>query len=216
MSVAVAATLALISVAAVPADAAAVGEFPFPVTTTQLWLGAESGTVPGANGTVPLLQPQAPTGATSDMRFIPVLEQLGLGQHEASWFAAPAWNRSLEPVGDVEVDLYFFLNVEATTRLHVQLDDLAPDGTLTSLGAQDLSFVVATTGRSVPAQIACPYRYIEPLAPAVAAGIALNAGPWCVAAWAAKKFPDDTNVISLWKILAGLPAFTLWAVVVVA
>lgn len=48
------------------------------------------------------------------------------------------------------------------------------------------------------------------LGPLVAAGIALNVLPWCVAAWAAQKFPDDTNVISLWKILAGLPVLSLW------
>ncbi|MFN2642237.1 MAG: dethiobiotin synthase [Actinomycetota bacterium] len=38
-----------------------------------------------------------------------------------------------------------------------------------SMEAEDLAFVVATTGRSVPAQLACPYRFADPLAPAVAA-----------------------------------------------
>jgi len=38
-----------------------------------------------------------------------------------------------------------------------------------SLDAQDLAFTVAVTGRPVPEQIACPYRFDEALAPAVAA-----------------------------------------------
>jgi 1-acyl-sn-glycerol-3-phosphate acyltransferase len=47
--------------------------------------------------------------------------------------------------------------------------------------------------------------------PVVLAAIALNL-PAFVAGWlAGKKYPDGRNVVLLWKILAGLPAFALWA-----
>ena len=37
--------------------------------------------------------------------------------------------------------------------------------------------------------------------------------PPFLAGWfAGKKFPDDRNVISLWKILVGVPIFMLWMV----
>ena len=52
-------------------------------------------------------------------------------------------------------------------------------------------------------------------APVVFAAIALNL-PAFIAGWhAGKKFPDGRNVVSLWKILVGLPAFALWAGAVV-
>jgi 1-acyl-sn-glycerol-3-phosphate acyltransferase len=49
----------------------------------------------------------------------------------------------------------------------------------------------------------------------VLAGILANAPPWFAARWAAKKFPDDINVIALWKILVGVPLLALWAAIVV-
>jgi len=48
------------------------------------------------------------------------------------------------------------------------------------------------------------------LAPAVLGAIALNLPPF-VAGWAAgQKLPDGRNVVSLWKILVGVPAFWMW------
>jgi 1-acyl-sn-glycerol-3-phosphate acyltransferase len=48
------------------------------------------------------------------------------------------------------------------------------------------------------------------ISPIVFAGIALNL-PAFIAGWSAgKKFPDGRNVVSLWKILAGVPVFALW------
>jgi hypothetical protein len=48
------------------------------------------------------------------------------------------------------------------------------------------------------------------VSPIVFAAIAFNL-PAFVAGWSAgKRFPDGRNVISLWKILVGLPAFALW------
>ena len=44
----------------------------------------------------------------------------------------------------------------------------------------------------------------------VLAAIAVNAPPFFAAAWAGRKLPDDRNVISLWRILVGAPAFLLW------
>ena len=53
------------------------------------------------------------------------------------------------------------------------------------------------------------------VAPIVFAAIALNL-PAFIAGWhAGKKLPDGRNVVSLWKILVGLPAFALWSGAVV-
>jgi len=51
--------------------------------------------------------------------------------------------------------------------------------------------------------------------PVVGAAILLNLPPWLGGWLAGRKFPDDRNVISLWKILAGLPVFALWLATVV-
>ena len=49
------------------------------------------------------------------------------------------------------------------------------------------------------------------ISPIVLAAIALNL-PALIAGWyASKKFPDGRNVVSLWKILVGVPVFALWA-----
>jgi hypothetical protein len=53
------------------------------------------------------------------------------------------------------------------------------------------------------------------LGPLVLAGIAANALPWFAAWGASRKLADDTNVISLWKILVGLPAFVIGMALVV-
>ena len=42
-------------------------------------------------------------------------------------------------------------------------------------------------------------------------GVVLNFPPLAAAAWAGRKFPDDRNVVSLWKVLVGIPTFLLWA-----
>jgi 1-acyl-sn-glycerol-3-phosphate acyltransferase len=48
------------------------------------------------------------------------------------------------------------------------------------------------------------------ISPIVFAAIALNL-PAFIAGWSAgKKFPDGRNVVSLWKILVGVPVFALW------
>ena len=48
------------------------------------------------------------------------------------------------------------------------------------------------------------------VSPIVFAAIALNL-PAFIAGWyAGKKFPDGRNVVSLWKILVGVPIFALW------
>jgi len=49
------------------------------------------------------------------------------------------------------------------------------------------------------------------LAPLVVAGALANAPPLAVAWWAGNHFPDDTNVIALWRILTGVPLLILWA-----
>jgi 1-acyl-sn-glycerol-3-phosphate acyltransferase len=53
-------------------------------------------------------------------------------------------------------------------------------------------------------------------APFVAVGATLNFLPLAGAYWAGKKFSDAPNVITLWRILAGVPLFFLWFVAVFA
>lgn len=49
------------------------------------------------------------------------------------------------------------------------------------------------------------------ISPIVLVAIVLNLPAFAAGWYAGKKFPDDRNVISLWKILAGAPVFALWA-----
>ena len=49
------------------------------------------------------------------------------------------------------------------------------------------------------------------LALPVFTGALLNLPPLAIAFWAGKRFPDDTNVIALWRILTGVPLLLLWA-----
>src|SRR5262249_3928223 len=48
------------------------------------------------------------------------------------------------------------------------------------------------------------------LAPVVLAAMLLNAPALLAGFLAGKKFPDDVNVISLWKVLVGIPTFLIW------
>jgi len=48
------------------------------------------------------------------------------------------------------------------------------------------------------------------LAPITALAIVINAPPLLAGYWAGKRFPDDINVVSLWKILVGVPVFFIW------
>jgi 1-acyl-sn-glycerol-3-phosphate acyltransferase len=52
------------------------------------------------------------------------------------------------------------------------------------------------------------------ISPVVLAAMAMNLPALAAGRWAGRTFPDDRNVISLWKILVGVPVFTLWAGVV--
>jgi 1-acyl-sn-glycerol-3-phosphate acyltransferase len=53
------------------------------------------------------------------------------------------------------------------------------------------------------------------IGPIVIAAMALNLPAFAAGWFASKKFPDDCNVVSLWKILVGMPVFTLWVGIVV-
>jgi len=52
------------------------------------------------------------------------------------------------------------------------------------------------------------------LAPVVAAAMLVNSPPLLAGLVAGKKFPDDVNVISLWKVLVGIPTFLIWTCLV--
>jgi 1-acyl-sn-glycerol-3-phosphate acyltransferase len=54
------------------------------------------------------------------------------------------------------------------------------------------------------------------LAPFVGIGALLNFLPLAGAYWAGKKLSDAPNVITLWRILAGVPLFVFWFVLVFA
>ena len=52
--------------------------------------------------------------------------------------------------------------------------------------------------------------FLAVLAPLVAAGALANCGPLAAGCWAGERLADDTNVISLWRILVGVPTFLVW------
>jgi len=52
------------------------------------------------------------------------------------------------------------------------------------------------------------------LVPLVAGAAILNFAPLAGAYWAGKRFPDERNVVTLWRILVGAPLFLLWFVAV--
>jgi len=53
------------------------------------------------------------------------------------------------------------------------------------------------------------------LGPMVLAGALVNFPPLLIGWLAARKLADNLNVIALWRILAGLPVFVIWAVLMV-
>jgi hypothetical protein len=64
-----------------------------------------------------------------------------------------------------------------------------------------------------PAVLYCVVLLI--ISPIVLSAIAFNL-PAFIAGWyAGRKFPDGRNVVSLWKILVGVPAFALWGALVI-
>jgi 1-acyl-sn-glycerol-3-phosphate acyltransferase len=48
------------------------------------------------------------------------------------------------------------------------------------------------------------------LSPIVLGAVALNLPPFLAGWFAGRKFADDANVVSLWKIMVGVPFFALW------
>jgi hypothetical protein len=51
--------------------------------------------------------------------------------------------------------------------------------------------------------------------PIVAAGIVINLPPFFAAWWAGRWFPDEQNVIALWRLLIGAPLVAAWITAVV-
>lgn len=54
------------------------------------------------------------------------------------------------------------------------------------------------------------------LGPITAAGWILNLPPLMAGAWAGRKFPDEANVVALWRILVGVPILILWSTLILA
>lgn len=53
------------------------------------------------------------------------------------------------------------------------------------------------------------------LTPVVAVAAVLNAPPLAAGAWAGRYFPDERNVVALWRLLVGLPILAIWAAAIV-
>jgi len=53
------------------------------------------------------------------------------------------------------------------------------------------------------------------LTPVVAAALLLNLPPLAAAWWAGRHFPDERNVVALWRLLVGLPALFGWTLAVI-
>lgn len=49
---------------------------------------------------------------------------------------------------------------------------------------------------------------------AAAVGLVVNLLPVAAGAWAGRRFPDGPNVVSLWRMLVGIPAFVIWGAAV--
>jgi len=56
---------------------------------------------------------------------------------------------------------------------------------------------------------ACALAWLV-LAPIEATALALNLPVVALARWASRKFPDERNVVALWRMLAGVPAGIVW------
>ena len=52
------------------------------------------------------------------------------------------------------------------------------------------------------------------IGPITLAGWLLNAPPLLAGAWAGRKFADGPNVITLWRMLVGVPVFVVWAAII--
>jgi len=53
------------------------------------------------------------------------------------------------------------------------------------------------------------------LTPVVTAALLLNLPPLAAAWWAGRHFPDERNVVALWRLLVGLPALFGWTLAVI-
>ncbi len=58
------------------------------------------------------------------------------------------------------------------------------------------------------------FAVIAVIGPITLAGWLLNAPPLLAGAWAGRKFADGPNVITLWRMLVGVPVFGLWAAII--
>lgn len=62
--------------------------------------------------------------------------------------------------------------------------------------------------------LALMFAVLALIGPITLAGWLLNAPPLLAGAWAGRKFADGPNVITLWRMLVGVPVFILWAAII--
>ena len=58
------------------------------------------------------------------------------------------------------------------------------------------------------------FAVLAVIGPVTLAGWLLNAPPLLAGGWAGRKFADGPNVITLWRLLVGVPVFILWAAII--
>ena len=62
--------------------------------------------------------------------------------------------------------------------------------------------------------LALMFAVLAVIGPVTLAGWLLNAPPLLAGGWAGRKFADGPNVITLWRMLVGVPVFIIWAAIV--
>jgi hypothetical protein len=109
----------------------------------------------------------------------------------------------------------------ATTRSYFQSLKSLERGVPKTIEAAEASLQTERAGNRLLFHQGVPLVPMSPIwiyalallacAPIVGAALLLNLPPFLAGWFAGRKFPDDRNVISLWRILVGIPAFALWA-----
>jgi len=126
-----------------------------------------------------------------------------------------------------EIEAVSYVTTLGTPRSYTRaLKTLEQTGTPAPLGAAWADLDAAARARHLARYHGVPLFPLKPwvvyaaalvpLALVTGLAIVLNLPPWLLAGWAGRRFPDGPNVVTLWRMLVGLPVFALWAVAVLA
>lgn len=114
---------------------------PFSVEDDSWFLTADPSSARGHTGLLLDHEPGSGSG-TLDGAQIPLLEGLGLSDDTYIWISQDAFTEDREIVGDVEVTLYFFVQVQGSANVDISLRSVDPLGGLTELGRTSKSISV--------------------------------------------------------------------------